>query len=442
MKSSCVALAVGAVLSWIAQGSVHAATPQSWSQFQGDAAHSGYVSGTINPAQFQLIWSLSAASLGYTSFVPNVAIDSGQVYVSGLNQNGSNPYTGLVTFNAATGSTAWSQTLPIAWFGSLSAPSVGNGLVYVDRFGDTNVIGQIPPTIYAFHTGNGAQAFATNYDGQSDVGGQPAISGGNLYLSGGTYGGFNTYNAISGALTASNYLPFQEGWTAAADSTHAYVYLPAAGNPNIGALYVFGPSGTTTIQNPPNNYTSLNQVSNVTLGAQNDALIVTSTNGGPWQLTSFDLQGQSVKWRANLSYTYPFGNFLAYDSGKIAINNGVIYVDNGNKLSLFSETDGSHITDWISPDGQLVVGNPIVTDNVLFAQTSDATYALDLVTLNTLWSVPSTGELALSNGELLIDNGSTISAYSAPEPASGSLLLLTAACLLRRRRRRGIYGRE
>jgi hypothetical protein len=413
---------------------------QPWTQFQASAAHSGYLAGTVVPSEIKSSWSASAASLGYSTLATNVAIDAaGQVYVSAVSTNAATGSTSAVIAMSASGSVNWSHQIPIDWFGGLSAPALGNGMVYVDRLGESNVTGAILPTLYGFSAGSGSQVFATSYQGQSDVGGQPTVSGSRVYLSSGTYGGFASYSAVTGAALATYSVPFQEGWCAAADASHAYLYFPAAAQnpgPLTGTLYIFGTPTTSTVQNPPDFYSALDQSSNVCLGSQNDALVITSSYGGPWQLVSFNLGSDTVQWRTNLSFTYPYGTFLADDSGKLAAHNGIIYADDGSQLSLFSEASGAHLADWSPPDGGLLYGNPIITDNLIFAQSSAATYGIDASTLATVWSTPMTGQMALGGDELVINNGSAVEVFAVPEPGCGEVMLAAVWVMSPRPRRR------
>ena len=56
---------------------------------------------------------------------------------------------------------------------------------------------------------------------------------------------------------------------------------------------------------------------------------------------------------------------------------------------------------WSPPEGT-PIGETVVTNNLLFVSTSQATYAVDLATHGTVWSYPEAGALALSSQGLLL----------------------------------------
>ncbi len=119
-----------------------AAPGESWTQFQGNAAHTGAVSAIVNPATISSEWTFRAASLGvYTlSSVVNAGSD---VYFTASN----NPqYVGLsgsysvYALDPSTGAPIWNYTH--STFGSTgSPPSVSGKTVYVQFGGHSEISG-------------------------------------------------------------------------------------------------------------------------------------------------------------------------------------------------------------------------------------------------------------------------------------------------------------
>src|ERR1051325_10284137 len=86
----CVVLTIGAGLFMalpVRAGSI------SWTQFQGDAQHTGHISVNISPANITPLWTKTSASLGVAGLVPGVATNGTQVFLtasvgsSGQNHN-------------------------------------------------------------------------------------------------------------------------------------------------------------------------------------------------------------------------------------------------------------------------------------------------------------------------------------------------------------------
>jgi outer membrane protein assembly factor BamB len=83
-----------------------------WSQFQGDAGHTGYAAGSINAPSLIPLWSIDVpVYMAGFSRTSGVAIVDGKVYATLL--NGSiyrGPYL-LSAFNGQDGSVLWQQSI-------------------------------------------------------------------------------------------------------------------------------------------------------------------------------------------------------------------------------------------------------------------------------------------------------------------------------------------
>jgi hypothetical protein len=416
---------------WIWSSQTYAA----WSQFQGDAAHSGYVGGTYDVSQFAQRWSFTAPAYRGASGDRAVAIDSGTVYSTVLHgYSFSGPYD-VMAFDAVTGAQRWVTVFPGNSHSGVSAPSVMGGRVYVHKFGHSGSSGSSYPDDYpqlvALDAATGAKQFATTHSGQWSSGSRPTPIGGQVFAAGGYYGGMDSYNAVTGAVSWFAGIPQQYDWTPAADAGRVYVYMgyaSASPGPSPGRLYAINRStGAIDYQilHPQSTSTYYGELQNVVLGAQNDAMaltrgsLVTGTNS---ILVNFDLVGRTIRWQTG-------GNW----SGNLAVHAGILAVPEGTKLSILDETTGARLWDWTAPSD---LRQAILSDNLAFVASSTATYAVNLTTRQSVWSAPVGGEIALSDGMLIVSNTSGIRAFAVPEPSAMFVTCVGVITLALRRRSR------
>ncbi len=107
-----------------------------WTQRGGDAGHSGYANMAINATAITPAWSQSInyTSSGYWDQNGNrgVAVDGTHVYRTELDGYWASGNYHVMAFDLQTGAKLWDQV--IVGNGPVSAPSVGNGYVYVMRY--------------------------------------------------------------------------------------------------------------------------------------------------------------------------------------------------------------------------------------------------------------------------------------------------------------------
>ena len=410
----------------------------AWLQFQGDAGHTGYVPGAYQPTTFGQRWSITAPPYSGASGDRAVAIDGGRVYATILDgYSFSGPYN-VVALDLASGAEQWKRVLAGNSHSGVSAPSVMNGRVYVHKFGHSGSSGSTYPDDYPQLVGldaaNGAPLFATTHSGQWSSGSRPTPIGGQVFAAGGYYGGMDAYNATSGANTWYAAIPQQYDWTPAADASRVYVYMgyaSASPGPSPGRLFALNRvtgAKEFEILHPQSTSTYYGELQNVVIGGHDDAMAMTPGSIAPGTgsiLVNFDLVDRDIRWQLG-------GNW----SGNLAVHDGLLAVPEGAKLSFLDQATGQRLWSWSSPAGSL--RQAILTDNLAFVSSSSATYAIDLSTRQSVWSVPIGGELALSDYTLVVSNTSGVTAIAVPEPASlltgGAALVLFAI----NRRRRGI----
>jgi hypothetical protein len=86
-----------------------------------------------------------------------------------------------------------------------------------------------------------------------------------------------------------------------------------------------------------------------------------------------------------------------------------VYATNNNpvRLEARAEADGSLLWSWVPPQaGDITfVSETLLTNTMIFVSTNLATYGIDAVTHQAVWSYPLVGKLALSRSGILYIEG-------------------------------------
>ncbi|TWT91530.1 Outer membrane protein assembly factor BamB [Botrimarina colliarenosi] len=392
----------------------------AWTQHQGNAWHNGNVGEAIGAIGFKQAWSILATDLG-GSIVPGVVSDGGTVYFS-ARTNGADPYS-VIAVDSVTAAEDWRRGFK-PYSGGISAPSIGNGKVYVHQWGHSGISGGNAsqyPYVFGLDAANGDIDFATNHSGQWSSGSRPTVIDDQVFAAGGYYGGLDAYDGVNGGVDWFAKVNQQYGWIPAADEDHVYVYMGAASaspGPKTGRLYAFdrrtGASAFTII-NSDDTWTRNN--ASPIVGSQGNVLAFSSARDGN-KLVSFDISTESVVWR------YP-----VLTNGYVAVDDGLVFAPNGIELTVLDEATGTPVDRWFAPSGEAITGNLIVADDALIVQTDQRTYLLDRSSFDELWSTELKGEVAYTDGMLFISNSSGVYALATvPEPSSA--IMLASACMV------------
>lgn len=360
-----------------------------WETYQGNPAHTGHVPVTLDEARFTTGWTWRSP-FPYTLLSP-ATTGSGLVVVSATGRD-SPAY--LVALNEADGTTAWQHDFgPVH---NLNHPAAAAGRVFVATSGRGDT------AMWSFELATGEQLFQTPFESQWDSYLAPTFGNGIVYANGGYYGGMYAFEASSGLKHWFASLAPYHLWSPAVDDTYAHAYT--------GSEWV-----------------AVNRVT----GEQVFSLPNSAFNGGGYALNSapvidtpdtivvVDAVRPTLPALANhlIRYSISGRNELWHVSGSFASNPataaGRIYVSStaANALDVYDATNGARLWSWNAPE-DISVGNLIVTNNLVFASTTSATYAIDIATHQSVWSTPQTGHLALSsNGVLYIVSSQRIDAY-------------------------------
>ena len=111
-------------------------------------------------------------------------------------------------------------------------------------------------------------------------------------------------------------------------------------------------------------------------------------------LLDFNATTQAITWQISGDYGYT-----------PACNAGVLYAANNSPLRLEarSETDGSLLWSWTPPQAgdSTFESEVLLTNSMIFVSTNLATYGIDTVTHQLVFSYPFPGRLALSKNGIL-----------------------------------------
>jgi len=340
-----------------------------WTTYQGNARHSGYVPVTVDAGTFRELWVTTPA--------PNIGLNpvttgDGHVFASTQAYFGTQK---LFTLDLANGAVVWTQDFgPIH---GVHPPAYSAGTVYVTTSGHQDSY------LYGFDATNGALRFRSAYGNQWSRYYAPVVIGNAVFMAGGYYDGmyrFATDGTQNWFFGTNQY----EQWSPAVDNGVVYAYTGDY-SPKLDAVDAATGTALYSIADPNFSWSGWSMNLAPALGESNDLLV---TNGG--RLISFDLVSWSIKWEQKSAY-----------SGSVAVANGVLYVlNNSSQIEFRKESDGTAAGVWIPPAGS-ARGPVLVTKNLLFVSTADATYAVDIASRKQVWSYPVGGALALSSQGIL-----------------------------------------
>jgi hypothetical protein len=372
-----------------ASGGLIALTPLNgappWEMFQGNAAHTGFVSVTLDPTTFA-----TRALQVLNSSVSPVAVENGIVYVA-------SPPT-LYALRESDLSVVWSYDFLAEGVTAqndlyaLNVPSVNGGNVYIATSGQQETF------MFGFDALAGTLVFQTPFGAQWEHYLAPTVDGGTVFTDGGTYGGMYAFDATAGSQLYFTQLQQFDEWTPAVDANYAYAY--------IGGELAYAPAQLNLIDRHTGQvvasildssyvWAGYSMFSAPVIGAAGSVLAVNTGNPTSNQLLDFDTVGQTIRWSS-------LGVYL----GNPAYHAGVIYAWNAQPLQLEarSETDGTLLWSWSPPANTTLQGRQndvLLTNNLVFVSTGTATYAIDLTSHQTAWTLGYGGRLALSDQGVL-----------------------------------------
>jgi outer membrane protein assembly factor BamB len=363
-----------------------AAGPWSWSTFQANAAHTGYLPLTLVPSKFQEIWSVP---LGPRPLNP-IAAAEGMVFAT-LDARYYDSEQ-LFALRAASGEVLWSR-----WFGAVSSvnpPACAEGNVYV-QVGKGSSTGTSPyPMLHAYVGESGAFVHQQIFQAQWDRYYAPTVVDGVVYANGGYYGGLYAFDAFEPLVHWFLQLAQYDQWTPAVDTVYAYAFV----GPRLSVVDRATGLELTWITDPGYVWSTWSMNLAPVLGRHDDVVVIQAG-----RLIAFDVVANNVRFdTGDLDFT-----------GQPAVAHDAIFAIRAGVLSVHDELTGAFLWGWSA--GAPLVGTLIVTDRHVLARTETSTHLVDLETRQEVWSTPSSGHLAWSEGVLyLAREDGVLSAWRAP----------------------------
>ena len=362
-----------------------------WLTFQGNAAHTGHVSGNYGFTNVKLLWQTTA----FAGALNGIAVGDSTVVVTNQAPFSSTP--SVHGLDQSSGAILWSHAFgPNNDTTSPPAYAHNNKLFYVQSDGNSSG-GNF---LNAFDPASGTTIFSAPYSAQWETYLNPTPYNGVIYTGGGYYGGMYSFNGITGAQNWFGKVPQYDGWTPAVDGIYAYAYTGSGDITPIQGVFTMikVADGTTaaSVVDPIYDWTGYTMNSAVVLGGTNTAFTI---NGG--RLVSWDTQLDSthkphIRWSLTESYS-------GQPSFAYAGTQGRLFVINNGQLNVIDATTGQLYWTWAPQSGALE-GPIVLTDDLVFACTGTTTYAISRTSPahTTVWSYNVSGVLACSDSTLYV----------------------------------------
>jgi outer membrane protein assembly factor BamB len=337
----------------------------AWSTYQGNAAHTGFVAASFDPAAFSRRWKVASQSSGSHRY-PSAAIDNKRAFfVRGTTDR----HFELVAVSEDTGEKAW--TVDLGTLHQVNPPAAANGRVYVTSTGHSDTF------LWIFDQATGAQLKKEAMSSQWPSYSAPTLLGTDLYTINGAYGGLSRYGDAEGKFIWHGPGTAYEGWSPSTDGRFVYSY--STPDNKLQVLDAADGHLAYTIGDPYP-YSTYFTSSVVVLTDTGQAIV------GAGSLMAFDLASRKRSWILSTSTT-----------GTPAYGNGTIYAlgANGRSLEAHAPATGNLLWTAALPEGA-PYNNVIVTRNLAFVSSDTSTLALDLNTKKVVWTSPSGGSLAIS----------------------------------------------
>lgn len=338
----------------------------AWTTYQGDAKHSGSVDITLATSNFKQRWS---KTLALTSSTPGAAGD-GYIF---FNNGGK-----LIALDARNGETLWTQTIYGDSFYNFNQPAYADGIVYLQSGIYSDAV------LHAFNAATGKLIYQVSMEYQSNSSYAPTVVEGTVYTGGGYFGGMFAIDAKTG----------QEKWWQTLNQYSEFT-------PAISGDYVIAYSG---------DYSPKLTVANRLTGNIEFEILDTGFEWSGWRvnlapvvagdyvltnnhgrLVAFNLISKSVAWAASADF-----------KGQPVVKGEHFYIINSNgAIETRSIATGAFVSSITASSA--FIGDPLVTNNLLFVRTEQSTYAYQLDTGALAWTLSGkSGGMLMAEGALVI----------------------------------------
>lgn len=391
-------------LTLFTSGAVFASN--DWNNYQGNAAHTGYVPVQSDPAAIYPLWTQDVLLADKASdegkyihhHFGGVAVVDGTVYFSfygnQLNQDNISVVSALDT---KSGNLNWRKVIDRAT--TIGAPLFANGKILVagSNGGSANLI--------ALDTAKGVAAYELIFDNIKPF--DPQVFQNNIYLRSSANASLNTDTGkidwTNNTTTSANFNP------AISDD---YIMFPMHHGLEVldrktgTAAFTIDADGAFSDELRPIYpiYDNSRHTAYVTLASNN--------NDASYSLYALDLQTHKMKWQSPEHY---------YQASMA--DNEIYEVDYDSllstKINAYNAETGEIAWSWHGAGlSEYPVGSRplVVTKDLIFVSSPKYTLGISRVTHKVVWKSPKTGLLAIGDNKLFIvdveDTRVTVSAYA------------------------------
>jgi outer membrane protein assembly factor BamB len=291
----------------------------------------------------------------------------------------------LIALKESDGTIAWRHDYGETF--AVNHPAVWGGRIFAATSGHEAT------AMWSFDLADGSVESRVNFASQWEHYLAPTIKDGHVFTNGGMYGGMYSFRGLDGTQRWFANLQQYDLWTPAVDNQYAYSHTG----------YEFAitdrRNGTrvATIPNSTFNWHGYSLNTAPVLGGDGSVLVVDGIYSSPTanNLIRYDIATRTESWRIG-------GSFVSNP----VVAGGRVYVLNStaNRLEARDLTTGALAWSWVVANAQesLPVGNMIVTDNLIFLNTTTTTYAIDLNTKAAVWQRPLVGHMAMTSNKVLV----------------------------------------
>lgn len=377
---------VGARGAGLVSVSIAAASQGFWPTFGNGPDHTGYSGASIGRAVFSQHWQYTGVGQ------PNqVAVASGKVFASFGSYQNLTP--SVVALGEKTGQVVWRRTFAPSY--SMNPPTYFGGRVFVQRGNHNN-----DTQLIALNADTGTTVWTRPHGAQWEHYLAPAVSDLGVFVNAGYGGGLYGFRVDNGVQLFNRYLPQVSQWTPALLGSELFSLV----------------HGQFTSHDPATGLTrwtlDLGWGGNSYYGYRTAALAgraayfaidSPTTVQGDEDLVAVNLDTHSAVWSVNGQFT-----------GTAAIAQGLVYAISANTVQAYSALEGRLRATFTAPPSALLTGQPLITDDLVFAQSSTQTFVWGRHDQALVQTLPRGGTMSLADDQLIVSSSDgRVTAYSA-----------------------------
>ena len=360
-----------------------------WPTFGNGPDHTGYTSTTLGRSGWITRWSYSTGASNQQA-----AIAAGRIYLSSMGGTFTVPV--VTALDEKTGTMSWQKTLAAGF--SLSAPTFYSGRLYVQRCNNSS-----DTQLYGLDATTGAILTTSPFGSQWENYLAPAVSDLGVFIDGGTYGGLYGFHRTTGAQLFFRSMPQTDGWTPSILGGELFSFVN-------GTFTSHQPSTGATIWSTSLGWGGYGYTMGRTVALQGrSAYLVNDSPSAAYSdedLVCLNLDTHAVTWSVNGDFT-----------GTPAVNNGLLYTNSANTVQARSCIDGRLLATFSAPAGEYLMGQPILTDDLIIVASTTKTYLFGRYDQSLVATFNLGGAISVADDQLIVASPSgTVSAFAA-QPA-------------------------